>query len=67
MNTDDILIESSKKVGQVSLNPEIICLWDEIITGSYILRDDELKNKMEAVAPNTSRALHKINKNKQIL
>lgn len=67
MNTDDILIESSKKAGQVFVNPETICLWDEIITGSYVLRDDRLKNKMKAVAPNTARAFHKIDKNKQIL
>jgi hypothetical protein len=67
MNTDDILIESSKKTGQVFLNSETICLWDEIITGSYILRDDRLKNKMKAVAPNTARAFHKINKNNQLL
>jgi hypothetical protein len=67
MNTDDILIESSKKAGQVCLNPQTICLWDEIITGSYILRDDRLKNKMKAVAPNTARAFHKINKNNQLL
>ena len=67
MNTDDILIESSKKVGQVSLNPETICLWDEIITGSYVIRDDGLKNKMKAVAPNTAKTFHKVNKIKLIL
>ena len=62
MNTDDILIESFKKVDQVFLNHKTICLWDEIITGSYVLRDDGLKNKMKDIAWNTARTLHKVDK-----
>jgi hypothetical protein len=66
MNTDDILIKSSKEADQVFLKPETIRLWDEMITRSYIPRDDRLKNKMKAVAQNTARAFHKIDKNNQI-
>jgi hypothetical protein len=67
MNTDDILIGSSKKADKVFPNHETICLWDEIITGSYVLRTDGLKNKVKAVAPNTARAFHKFDKNTQKL
>jgi hypothetical protein len=66
MNTDDILIESSKKTGQVFLNLHTICLWDEIITGPYVTRDAELKNKIKSVAPNIARVFHQINQDKQI-
>jgi hypothetical protein len=67
MNTDDILIESFKKTGQVFLNPQTICLWDEIITGPYVTRDDRLKNIIKNVALNTANVFYKNNKDKQIL
>jgi hypothetical protein len=67
MNTDDILIESSEEADQVFLNPETIYLWDEIITGSYGLRDDGPKKQMKAGPPNIARALHKIDKTQPVL